>query len=109
MSWFHPSRRKLRRWMTHPEPGRVEKHLSGCERCSGPLDEPDESSALGELLAAFVAPPPGMESQLAEELVQRERRSRDTLSFVVDLFGVWLDTGRIVFGAAAQEQEKDHG
>jgi hypothetical protein len=109
MSLLHPTRRRLRRWTTDPEPGRVEKHLSGCERCSDRLGEPAESSTLGELLAAFVAPPRGMESQLVEELVMRERQSRDTLAFVVDLFGVWWDTGRVIFDDTVAAQETDDG
>ncbi|MDH3470906.1 MAG: hypothetical protein OEM94_06275 [Acidimicrobiia bacterium] len=109
MNWIHPSRRKLERWTAHPGPGRVEKHLSSCERCSNRLGVPDNSVTVGELLAAFVAPPQGLEGQLVEELAKRERESRDTLSFVIDLFGVWWDTGRVVFGPGTGDQVRDDG
>jgi len=109
MSWFHPTTRRLRRWMANPRPDRVEKHLSGCERCSDRLAAPDPSSGVVDLLVDFVAPPQGLEDQMVEQVAQRERESRDTLAFVVDLFGVWWDTGRVVFGPEVTRQTREDG
>jgi hypothetical protein len=109
MNLFHPTRRRLRRWMADPRPDRVEKHLSGCERCSDRLAAPDGPPTVADLLAAFVEPPDGLEDQMVEQVTRRELESRDMLAFFVDLLGVWWDTGRVVFGPEATGQAREDG
>ena len=94
MKWFHPSARKLQRWLDEGGPEDVDAHVATCARCANRLE--DLAAPLPELSAAL-----SQSLQAPEDLVQRlgarmteSMRSREDLQIILELMGIPLSTVR---------------
>jgi len=94
MKWFHPSSRKLQRWLDHGAPEDVDAHVAECSRCANRIEE--LASPAPELTEAL-----SRSMQAPEDLVQRlgarmtdTMRSREDLQILLDLMGIPLSTVR---------------
>lgn len=94
MSWFHPSSRKLQRWLDDGGSAEVDTHVAGCARCANRLEE--LAAPLPELSEALTR-----SMQAPDDLVQRlgarmteSMRSREDLQLLLELMGLPLGTVR---------------
>ncbi len=94
MSRLHPTRRRLQRWIADPQRGRVERHLSGCERCSDKLNGPEIEAFIKDLLAGLVEPPTPVEDTM-RQVRRRERATRWTVTGVLQKLASWVETGHM--------------
>lgn len=94
---LHPADERLRDWLAGSMPDDVTDHVETCEECADRLesltvDEPSVAAALHEVLpvADDVAP-------RVYDRVQVALENREALDAFVGLFGVAVETARIVF------------
>jgi hypothetical protein len=92
MKLLHPTRRRIERWMRDPGPGRLEQHLSTCDRCSRTL-EAETEQPLRELLNRLLAPPASFVS--LDRLRLRERATRFAPGALLQKLAAWLETGKV--------------
>ncbi len=92
----HPSRRVLQRWLDTGGPGRVDRHIEGCDRCQ---EELDRLSALDAItlsgLVAVTKPPSDLEERVADGVDTRLRDEAAAGAFA-DLFAIGWDFLRCV-------------
>ena len=95
----HPSRVALSEWLTGEGDAGIDAHIGTCDRCALVLEGLDESgfehSALGDALAAALAPPTGLTDRLEKKVISK-LSNREMLDIIVDLFGAGLDTTKIL-------------
>lgn len=109
MFFRHPSKRALREWLEISEDSSgedaIDQHLNSCERCSAVLDEMegDGAESVGDALAAFYAPPPGLSDRLERRVTER-LDSRAVLGVVSDLFGAGIDTSKLLFMEVPEDE-----
>ena len=94
MRWFHPSARKLQRWLDDGGPDDVDGHVATCARCANRLEElaaplPELSSALADSMRA----PEDLVQRLGARMTE-SMRSREELAILLELMGLPLGTVR---------------
>ncbi len=109
MFFRHPSKRALREWLEGSQDptgdDAIDQHLSSCERCSAVLEQMEEQAEVdvGDALAAFYAPPPGLSDRLERKVAER-LDSRAVLGVVSDLFGAGIDTSKLLFMEVPEDE-----
>lgn len=97
----HPGDTALVRWLDTGGPARVDDHVATCERCAErlehleQLDRADERPSLGEALAALFAAPVDLGERVLHGIEQRSRTEQE-LVLLSGLFGVAVETGKLV-------------
>ncbi len=97
----HPKRRALQAWLagdTPPQEGaELDAHLASCRQCAATLEDLDATGdlAIGDALAAVLAPPTGLSDRLERKVTAR-LDSRVVFDVVSDLFGAGLETSRLL-------------
>lgn len=91
---FHPSARKLQRWLEDGEPPEVDAHVATCARCATRLEElaaplPELSEALSQSLQA----PDDLVQRLGARMTE-SMRNREDLAMFLELLGIPLGTVR---------------
>ncbi|MEM7142947.1 MAG: hypothetical protein AAF548_18125 [Actinomycetota bacterium] len=94
MRWFHPSSRKLQRWLDEGGPDDVDAHVADCARCANRLEElaaplPELSEALTRSMQA----PDDLVARLGARMSE-SMRAREDLQLLLELMGVPLATVR---------------
>lgn len=106
MIFRHPKRSTLQAWLAgEAAPGvdaALDAHLASCRRCAGIIEELDgsgevrlEGDAIGDALAAVLAPPRDLSDRL-ERRVTARLDSRIMFDVVSDLFGAGVETSRLL-------------
>ena len=96
-TWFHPSARKLQRWLEEGGPDDVDRHVAECARCANRLEElatplPELTTALARSLAA----PDDLVQRLGTRMTA-SMRNREDLAILLELLGVPIGTVRTLF------------
>jgi hypothetical protein len=102
---WHPSDRRLLRWVEGAPSRRADRHLTRCGRCSGRLEQlttldPAALQALQEAIAPQTGFSGRIEARLRERMLDHE-----TLTLISDLFGVPWSTSRLLL----QEDDEHNG
>ena len=94
MRWFHPSNRKLERWLDDGESLDVDEHVATCSRCANRLEEMASPGAeLGAALQASLRAPDDLVQRLGVRMTQ-SMRNREDLRMFLELMGISWPTVR---------------
>lgn len=88
MSWIHPTRRTLRRWLESDDVGPADEHISSCRRCANRLEDlAAPVPALGEAISRSLRPPDDLVERLGARMTE-SMQNREDLQIFLDLLGV---------------------
>ena len=94
MKFFHPSGKKLQRWLDEGGPEEVDTHVADCDRCANRLEElAAPLPELGAALALSMQAPTDLVQRLGERMTE-SMRSREDLAIILELLGIPLSTVR---------------
>jgi len=94
----HPSAAALDRWLVTGRPGRVDRHVAGCDECAAALEA--RSELVPEMragLAAATAPPDDLGGR-TDEAVRERIAADDALAVVLELFLLPLEVAGTIGG-----------
>ena len=107
MQFVHPSRSKLRDWLSSLSPSeKVTVHVESCERCASrlvdladretsSLDQATNEALLAQVVRAEWAPPADLAERVIRGIDERQRNERD-LSVMLGLFGIAAETASLM-------------
>ncbi len=107
MQFVHPSRSKLRDWLSALAPSeKVTVHVESCERCAsrlidladretGGVDKATDEALLAQVVKTEWAPPADLAERVIRGIDERQRNERD-LNVMLGLFGVATETASLM-------------
>lgn len=111
---WHPSSKRLHRWLDTGEPNGVGEHVEGCRRCADRLEEIDEATPLTldgpnplrQALTELIAPPPDLNDRVLRGVEARGRAEREMM-LIAGLFSIGVETAQLLFEPAVAESLGD--
>ncbi len=107
MQIVHPSRSKLRDWLSALVPSdKVTVHVESCERCASRLidladqeaterDQLPDDASLARAVTAEWVPPADLAERVIRTIDERQRNERD-LTVMLGLFGIATETASLM-------------
>lgn len=100
MKFRHPSKDRLRAWLTGADPNdaELEAHIDDCERCSSVIEamgDVEISEPLVFALAQVLAAPQNLPDRL-ETRVSAKLGGRELVGLMAEMFGAGMETSRLL-------------
>lgn len=118
MQFVHPSRSKLRDWLSALTPSeKVTVHVESCERCAsrlidladretGGVDKATDEALLAQVVKTEWAPPADLAERVIRGIDERQRNERD-LTVMLGLFGVATETASLMLPPEPDSDVRD--
>lgn len=100
MRFRHPSKDRLRAWLTgaDSDDAELEAHIDDCERCSSVIEaigDMEISAPLVSALAKVLAAPQNLPDRL-ETRVSAKLAGRELVGLMAEMFGAGMETSRLL-------------